>query len=985
MQNISYKKEPNSQSEIVETLNPFVKEWFFSKFKQFAPPQLFSVKEIHNRNNVLVSAPTGSGKTLTAFLSILNELVNLAEAGNLQDRVYCVYISPLKALNNDIYVNLTEPLKEIKEIAQKHGKDIDVRVAVRTGDTSAYEKSKMLKNPPHILVTTPESLAIVLSSLKFRELMTQLWWVVLDEVHSLAENKRGVHLSLSLERLQRLSDFTRVGLSATISPIENMAKFLVGYDRKCTIIDIQFMKDVDIEVMSPVKNLIKASFQERDYKLYELLHNMIQKHKTTLIFTNTRAATERVVHNLKTKYPKHYVKNIASEDSLSLIGAHHGSLSRRHRLKIEEQLREGKLRAVVCSTSLELGIDIGYIDLVILLGSPKSVARALQRIGRSGHKLHETAKGRIVVLDRDDLLECSLILKAAKERKIDKIDIPRNCLDVLAQQVFGMAIVEPIDVDEVYQTVRKSYCYHDLPRKEFNQIIDYLAGKYVSLADRYVYAKIWEKNGRIGKKSPISRVLYMTNIGTIPDQTAVKVKIGEEIVGTIDEGFLESLKPNDVFVLGGNVYQFKYSRGTVAQVSSAAGRMPTVPSWVSEMLPLSFDLALAIQDFRKYIKEMFEKKKSKEEVMKFINEYLYVDQNAANSIYEYFKHQYMYAKIPHRNLIVVENYNDEGKMYYIFHTLFGRRVNDVLSRALGYAISRQQHRDVKITITDNGFTLTCDKKVRPMGAFKLLKSGELRDVMSLALDRSQVLIRRFRHCATRSLMILRQYKGTKKSVGKQQVSSMILLAAVRRISKDFPILKEAKREILEDLMDIEHATQILKEIEDGTIKIDEFSTTIPSPFAFNLALQGYSEILKMEDRIEFARRMHEMVLARIALEHSKKKSDFDYSAEIEEMPEGFEYEKFWDKEEEKKFEEEEEKREDEEHLRGLLLGDLKRVAHRINLEPKLEYECERLINGEREGFKEEFKTWLSNLLSGAIPKIWSDDLVKFLMKAKNEI
>ncbi|MBW3018309.1 ATP-dependent helicase, partial [Candidatus Woesearchaeota archaeon] len=921
MQNISYKKEPNSQSEIVETLNPFVKEWFFSKFKEFAPPQLFSVIEIHKRNNTLVSAPTGSGKTLTAFLSILNELVNLADAGNLQDRVYCVYVSPLKALNNDIFINLTEPLKEIKEIAKKHGKDIDIRVAVRTGDTSAYEKTKMLKNPPHILVTTPESLAIVLSSSRFSNLLTQLWWVVVDEIHSLAENKRGVHLSISLERLQRLSDYTRIGLSATISPLEKMAGFLVGNDRNCTIVDIQFMKEIDIKVMSPVKNLIKADFQERDFKMYELLHNLIQEHKTTLIFTNTRAATERVVHNLKTKYPSNYVKNIASEESLSLIGAHHGSLSRTHRLKIEEQLREGKLRAVVCSTSLELGIDIGYIDLVILLGSPKSVARALQRIGRSGHKLHETAKGRIVVLDRDDLLECSLILKSAIERKIDTIDIPNNCLDVLAQQVFGIAIVEPISVDEVYEMVTKSYCYKDLPREDFNQIIDYLAGKYVSLADRYVYAKIWEKDGRIGRKSPISRVLYMTNIGTIPDQTAVKVKIGEEVVGTIDEGFLESLKPNDIFVLGGNVYQFKFSRGTVAQVGSAEGRLPTVPNWVSEMLPLSFDLALSIQNFRKYMKEKFEKKQSKKEIMKYIHDYLYVDDNAANSIYEYFKEQSMYAKIPHRNLVLVENFNDQGKMYHIFHTLFGRRVNDVLSRALGYAISRQQHRDVKITITDNGFVLTCDKKIRPMSAFKLLKSEELKGVMSLALDRSQVLIRRFRHCATRALMILRQYKGTKKTVGKQQVSSMILLSAVRRISNDFPILKEARREILEDLMDVKHAGQVLKEIEDGTIKIDEFDSTVPSPFAFNLALQGYSDILKMEDRIEFVKRMHEMVLAKIALEQGKKKSDFDYSAELEEEPEGFEYERFWKKEEIKKEIEEEEKLDEEGFNRAMLVGD----------------------------------------------------------------
>ncbi|MBW3013953.1 ATP-dependent helicase [Candidatus Woesearchaeota archaeon] len=993
MSSISYKKKENSQSELVATLNPIVKEWFFSKFKEFALPQLYSVLEIHSRNNVLVSAPTGSGKTLTAFLSILNDLINLAEAGNLQDRVYCVYISPLKALNNDIQINLREPLEEMKKIAmEKFGKDIDVRVAVRTGDTTPSEKTKMLKNPPHILITTPESLAIVLSSIKFREHLTQLWWVVIDEIHALAENKRGVHLSLSLERLNHLSEFTRVGLSATVAPLEDIARFLVGTGRECKIIDIQYMKETDIKVLSPVKNMIKTPYAVRENSMYELIHDLIQQHKTTLIFTNTRAGTERVVHNLKEKYPQHYTKNIETEETLSLIGAHHGSLSKKHRLKIEQQLRDGLLRCVCCSTSLELGIDIGYIDLVILLGSPKSVARALQRIGRSGHKLHETAKGRIIVTDRDDLVECSLILKSAVEKKIDQVHIPVNCLDVLAQQIFGMAIAQVWHLDELYEVIKKSYCYRDLDKKDFDNVVDYLAGKYAQLADRYVYAKIWKLGGRIGKKGRMSRVLYMTNIGTIPDQTAVLVKVGEEVIGTFDDSFLESLKPNDIFVLGGNVYQFRYSRGNVAQVAAAPGRMPTVPSWFSEMLPLSFDLSQSILKFRQYMDEKFKQKLSKDEIMKFIYNYLYVDENAANSIYEYFKEQYNYAKIPHFKRIVVENYNEEGKMHYIFHTLYGRRVNDVLSRALGYAILRQQKRDARISITDNGFTITCDAKIQPMRAFSLLKSDELRQVMEIALDRSQVLLRRFRHCAGRSLMILRNYKGQRKTVGKQQVSSMILMSAVKRISRNFPILKEARREVLEDLMDITHAEHILKQIEDGNIKIEEINTTLPSPFAFNLALQGYSDILKMEDKIEFIRRLHQNVLAKIALQKGQrglKTKDKDipeeeYITKYEDLSD-FSYEKMWTRDEERKEKALKKKAEDEEYRKQLLVLQLKRAARKISLDPQIEYDCQRLILGEREGFKKDFKEWLEGLLSGAIPKIWSDDLVKFLQKAKDEI
>ena len=867
---INFKTIPNTTEELISVLNPIVKEWFFSKFKDFALSQKYAVNEIHARKNVLVSAPTGSGKTLTAFLSIINELVNLAEAGNLEDKVYCVYISPLKALNNDIFVNLENPLREIEEIAKKQGKDINIRVLVRTGDTTAYEKSKMLHKPPHILVTTPESLAIVLSSAKFNEHLKELWWVVVDEVHAIAENKRGVHLSLSLERLNHLSNFTRIGLSATVAPLEEVAQYLVGPERDCSIIDIHFAKQTDIEVISPVSDLVSSSHEERDEALYNKIHELIQQHKTTLIFTNTRAATERVVHNLKLKFPSNYTKSIGSEESLDLIGAHHGSLSKEHRLRIENQLRDGKLKCVVCSTSLELGIDIGYVDLVILLGSPKSVARALQRIGRSGHKIHEVAKGRIIVLDRDDLVECSLILKEAVEKKIDRIHIPQNALDVLAQQIFGILIADVWELDRLYKLITGSYCYRSLSRSDFDKIIDYLAGEYVSLRDRYIFAKIWKKDGSAGRRNKLARMIYMTNIGTIPDQTGIKVKILDQHIGVIDEGFLEQLRPGDTFVLGGNVYQFKYSRGNVAQVQAAQGRLPTVPSWVSEMLPLSFDLSLAIQKFRKYMNEKFENNESHESILQFIHDYLYVDSNAALAIFSYFKQQYEYSLIPHEKRLLVEYYKDHKETYYIFHSLYGRRVNDVLSRALAYAIARQQKRDVRITVTDNGFVLTCDVPIFPLTAFNLLKSEELEKVMELALDKSQILLRRFRHCASRALMILRNYKGNRKSVGRQQVSAKILMCAVKRISNDFPILKEARREVLEDKMDIENAKRVLKMIESGAVKIQETKTSIPSPFAFNLVLQGYGDVLKIEDKIEFVKRLHNMVLAKIELEKGKK-------------------------------------------------------------------------------------------------------------------
>ena len=874
---VEFQTEPYKDGEIYKILNPLVREWFKAKFNEFAPPQRYAVLNIHNRQNTLISSPTGSGKTLSAFLSIINELVMLSEQDLLLDKIYCVYISPLKALANDIERNLNEPLKEITELAKEQKKEIDVRVGIRTGDTSTSKRSAMLKKPPHILITTPESLAIALCAPKFRENFRDVQWVIMDEVHALASNKRGVHLSLTLERLQRLveKEFTRIGLSATVSPVEEVAKFLVGLEdpekekyRACKIVDVQFLKKLDLKVLSPVENLIATPHEVTHTRMYELLDNLIQSHKTTLIFTNTRSATERVVHHLKEKFPKHYM-HIDDEnvEGKGYIGAHHGSLSKELRLNVENRLKEGKLKAVVSSTSLELGIDIGYIDLVILLGSPKSVARALQRIGRSGHKLHDMAKGRIVVLYRDDLVECSVLLKAALEKKIDKIDIPNNALDVLAQQIYGISIEDRHLLEDVWTIVRKSYCYRNLKRTDFMQVISYLSGEYVSLEERNVYAKIWydPETKMIGRRGKLARVLYMTNIGTIPDETQVRVKIGNQVIGFIAEQFLERLHRGDIFVLGGQSYEFLYSRGMTAQVKATVNRPPTVQSWYSEMLPLSFDLAMEIQKFRRFMEGYFDANTPKDDLLKFINEYLYVDTYGANSIYEYFKEQYDYAEIPHDKKIIIEYYNEGSNKYIIFHTLFGRRVNDVLSRALGFAISKISKKDVEINISDNGFYILTNTAVQASRAFGLLKSSELRKVSELALDKSEVLRRRFRHCAARALMILRSYMGREKSVGRQQKSSMLLINAVRKISFDFPILKEARREVLEDLMDIKNAQKVLEWVEDGTIKVKEIFTDIPTPFAFNLIAMGYSDIMKMEDKQEFLKRMHNMILAKISL------------------------------------------------------------------------------------------------------------------------
>ncbi|MCC7553610.1 MAG: ATP-dependent helicase [Methanobacteriaceae archaeon] len=848
-----------SKEEIYKTLHPWVRKWFDETFDDFTPSQKKSLVDISKGNNTLVSSPTGSGKTLTAFLSVLSYLTTLEEKGKLEDKVYCIYISPLKALDNDIEKNLDEPFNGIEEIA---GKKLNIRKAVRTGDTSQYQRNKMLKTPPHILITTPETLSILLVAPKFREKLSNVKYVIIDEIHSLAENKRGVHLSLSLERLQHLiGNFTRIGLSATVNPLEEIASFLVGFEygvqRDCLIVDVNYLKELDIEVISPVSDIVLADSEDTHLGMYDLVDDLIQEHKTTLIFTNTRSGTERFVYNLKKMYPENY--------NNENIMAHHSSLSKDVRLETENKLKKGELKTVISSTSLELGIDIGYIDLVILINSPKSVARALQRIGRSGHQLHEKSKGRIVVTDRDDLVECSVLLKDAKEGKIDKIRIPENCLDVLSQHIYGMSIENPWDIEYAYDVIKKSYCYKNLEKDDYEDILSYLAGEYGELEERYVYPKIWidYKEKTFGKRGKLARMLYSTNIGTIPDSSGVLVKCDGETVGKIEEEFMERLKKGDTFVLGGNVFRFNYGKGMTINVSPANGP-PTIPSWFSQQLPLSFDLALDIQRFRDFMNSKFQYGRSKEEILEFIHEYLYVDDFAANSIYEYFSEQFYYGKIPSNRRLLIEYYKGFGdRRFAVFHLLFGRKVNDAISRALAFIIARRYNINVTITVTDNGFYLSSEGKIGALEGFRELRSENFKNILIQSLNKTETLASRFRHCAGRSLMTLRKYKGESKSVGRQQVRGKILLKFIQEMDENFSILKEAQREVIEDHMDIENAIKVLKWIESGEMEIKIINTDIPSPFAFNLVSQGYFDVLSENDKSEFTKRMQRAVIDKI--------------------------------------------------------------------------------------------------------------------------
>lgn len=857
-----------SKDEVMGMMEPLISTWFNERFEDLTEPQAKAIPIIHERKSVLVSSPTGSGKTLTAFTSIINELTRYASEGTLEDRIYCIYISPLKALANDVNRNLNTPLDEMKEVAKAHGlKDPGIRVAVRSGDTSQYERQKMVRKPPHILITTPESLALVLAAPKFRERLNKVEWLILDEIHDICDSKRGALLSLTLERLREHceTDFTRIGLSATLAPIEAIAGFLVGSEdngetRDVTLVESSSKKVLDLQVICPTDDMTAFSSDIVNAMMYDQLHELILQHDTTLVFTNTRSGAESVVYKLK-------------ERGLDSVEVHHSSLGKETRLDVEERLKRGEIKCVVSSTSLELGIDIGSVDLVCQIGSPKAVAKGLQRIGRSGHSMGKVAKGRLLVFDPDDLVECAVMCRAAHRGDIDRVGIPEDCLDVLAQTLVGMSLDKRWDADEAYALVKGSYCYRNLTKEKFLSVLKYLGSK-----DEYegVYSKLWydvEEN-QFGRKKG-SRMIYFMNLGTIPEEANYRVLTNHgSVVGELSEKFVERLAPRDVFVLGGRSFEFVRSKGMSAYVKEASGRKPTVPSWAGEMLPRSFDLSMDVARFRGEMSVRMEtdEKNLRNELCTDFG----IDEGSANSIISYFREQKAVAgMIPDEKVLAIEEYIDpSGNQKLIFHFPFGRRVNDALSRGYAYRISNMIGCNVSVTMSDDSFMIGTSRKMEIEKIPSLLSSKDLETILRKAIKDSEIFKLRFRHTATRSFMILRNYMGRSVSVNRQQVRSQYLLETLGNMD-NVPVIEETYREVLEDDMDIKNARVVLDMMEGGEMKVDvvPYNGT-PSPFAHNVILSGYSDIVLMEDRSALLRELHRKVLYR-AMGDNVKEFEFE--------------------------------------------------------------------------------------------------------------
>jgi len=891
-----------TDGEVFDRLAPAVQEWWIEEFGGFVPendgfftpPQEGAIPLIDEGENALIAAPTGSGKTLASFTAIIDELfrIDRERADGLENSVYCLYVSPLKSLANDIERNLTEPLEGISEIIEARGDDVgEVRSAIRHGDTDRYERQQMLEETPHILNTTPETLAILLNSPKFREKLRTVEYVVVDEIHSLADNKRGTHLSVSLERLEALAHGspTRIGCSATIEPLSEVAEFLVGNEtpggdaREYEIVDARFAREFDIELLSPTDDLINTPRDVVTGRFYDQLHDLIADHTNTLVFTNTRSGAERVLHNLRETYDAY------DEDN---SGCHHGSLSKEARQGIEEKLKAGDLDVVTSSTSLELGIDMPHVDLVIQVGSPKSVAALLQRVGRAGHRVGQTVTGRVIALDRDELVECAVMLKKAEEGFVDSVDIPHNPQDVATQHVYGMAIADIRPEAEVRGILERAYPYRDYGDAAWEQLMRYMTADYEGMEEKNVYAKIWRDGNDppsgehhyeefevgqplIGKRGRLAQMIYMTNIGTIPDSFTCDVvtRADDEWVGNLDEEYLDTLESGDVFVLGGRNFEYRYRRGSKVYVDPTSAA-PTVPSWYSERLPLSFDLGREIAAFQGEVVDRFADG-GPGAVRNWLRQYP-LDDNSVRAVARIFEEQLRYVgeagvSTSTRLAVEVERDRESYERNYYVHSTYGRRFNDGLSRVLAYRCAQEANANVQVAVADNGFSLSMplNRKVDLAELIADLDPADVRGLLRESLAGTDLLQRYFRIDATRSLMILKHYKGTTKSASQQQVSSEMLLGFAEELD-DFAVIEETYREILEDKLDVAGIQQVLARIQAGDIAVTRTSVSSPSPRAFGLATLMASDVVLAEDESQALQEFHERVVEEIG--------DDDFSA-----------------------------------------------------------------------------------------------------------
>jgi len=838
--------------------DPLVAEWFSTRFGAPTEPQSLGWPEIRAGHDVLISAPTGSGKTLAAFLICLDRLVRAARSGELANETEVVYVSPLKALSNDVHKNLEVPLAEISELAARQGVPFSpIRTVVRTGDTPASERQRMGKLHPHILVTTPESLYILLTAEKSRAMLASTRTVIVDEIHAVADDKRGSHLALSLARLDALctNDGSaakrpqRIGLSATVKPIEQVAEYLSPDAR---IINIGHRREMELAVEVPRDELGPVASNEMWAEIYDRVAQLILTHRTTLVFVNTRRLSERVSHALAERLGE------------NMVLPHHGSLSRALRVNAEARLKSGELRAVVATASLELGIDIGSVDLVCQIGSPRSIAVALQRVGRSGHWVGAKPKGRIFATTRDELIECAALVRSIRAGQLDRLEIPKAPLDILAQQIVAETAARDWQEDDLYRLVRGTYPYRDLDRQHFDAIVEMLSDGITTQRGRSgAYLHRDQVNGRIrGRRG--ARLTAITSGGAIPDTAnySVVAEPDGKVVGTVDEDFAVESLAGDVFLLGTSSWRIKRVEPGRVRVEDARGAPPSVPFWNGEAPGRTFELSEAVGGVREQIAE------HPDRALRFLMDDCGLDEGGAKQAVAYvLAGAASLNALPTQKTVVAERFFDEGGgMQLVIHAPFGSRINRAWGLALRKRFCRSFNFELQAAATDNGINISLtEQHAFPLElVFEFLKPQSVAHVLTQAMLDAPMFTARWRWNASRALAIPRFRGGRKVPPPIQRMRAEDLLASVFpdqvacaenltgeiRIP-DHPLVEETIDNCLHEAMDLDGLTRLLEDMESGAIRKVAIDNAEPSPFSheiLNANPYAYLDDAPLEER-----------------------------------------------------------------------------------------------------------------------------------------